>query len=65
MPETSPHTNNTQVPGVPIPADYSEDFLVKIETIDEPDKGNYVFTAVSSNHSSSFSSADTCCTCTS
>lgn len=40
-----------------------ESISVQIE-VPEDSAENIVFTAVSSNHYSNFSSADTCCTCT-
>ncbi len=59
--ESTARANEANLPGVSTP----EAFInVKVETWDDPKNGNIVFTAVSSNHSSSFSSADTCCTCT-
>ena len=59
------HPNpNEPTPVTNIPLPYGEDIFVKIETIEDPSPDDYVFTAVSSNSSSSFSSADTCCTCT-
>ena len=61
---STPQTSTEKPKQTPRPPSYEEVVNVRIETIDEPEKGNVVFTAVSSNHKSSFSTADTCCTCT-
>lgn len=62
MPNVTPADNSPKPVTVSGPLD--DPFNVKIETWDDPSDGNIVFTAVSSNHKMSFSSADTCCSCT-
>jgi hypothetical protein len=44
-------------------AEQSE-ILVRYETTDDAGNADVIFSSVSSNHYSSFSNADTCCTCT-
>jgi hypothetical protein len=62
-----PDTHTPEPPKNPkvVPPWNDEILNIKIESIDDPEDGNIVFTAVSSNHKSNFSAADTCCTCTS